>query len=163
MGIKSLVKDKKGFTIIEVVLVLAIAGLIFLMVFLALPAMQRGQRDTQRKDDMARFNTALNNYSSNNNGSVPKDWNAFKTNYLLTNGDSFKDPSQAENESYNVKYEGKASGDITLDKTFDDNGFTIHVYTNAKCNGEMIQNVAGGRNVAFQYKLEGGGVYCGNN
>ena len=30
--------NKKGFTIIEVVLVLAIAGLIFLMVFIALPA-----------------------------------------------------------------------------------------------------------------------------
>ena len=38
-----------GFTIIEVVLVLAIAGLIFLMVFVALPALQRSQRDTQRK------------------------------------------------------------------------------------------------------------------
>ena len=36
---------KKGFTIIEVVLVLAIAGLIFLIVFITLPAMQRGQRD----------------------------------------------------------------------------------------------------------------------
>lgn len=44
---------KKGFTIIEVVLVLAIAGLIFLMVFLALPALQRSQRDTQRKQDVA--------------------------------------------------------------------------------------------------------------
>ena len=39
-------KNKKGFTIIEVVLVLAVAGLIFLMVFLALPALQRAQRDT---------------------------------------------------------------------------------------------------------------------
>ena len=39
----------EGFTIIEVVLVLAIAGLIFLMVFVALPALQRSQRDTQRK------------------------------------------------------------------------------------------------------------------
>ncbi len=38
-----------GFTIIEVVLVLAIAGLIFLMVFIALPALQRAQRDSQRK------------------------------------------------------------------------------------------------------------------
>ena len=38
--------NKKGFTIIEVVLVLAIAGLIFLMVFVALPALQRGQRDS---------------------------------------------------------------------------------------------------------------------
>ena len=40
-------ENKKGFTIIEVVLVLAIAGLIFLMVFLALPALQRSQRDSQ--------------------------------------------------------------------------------------------------------------------
>jgi prepilin-type N-terminal cleavage/methylation domain len=45
-------KNKKGFTIIEVVLVLAVAGLIFLMVFLALPALQRSQRDMQRKQDL---------------------------------------------------------------------------------------------------------------
>jgi prepilin-type N-terminal cleavage/methylation domain-containing protein len=44
---KSINKPKAhGFTIIEVVLVLAIAGLIFLIVFLALPALQRSQRDT---------------------------------------------------------------------------------------------------------------------
>ncbi|MBS7346174.1 MAG: type II secretion system protein, partial [Candidatus Sacchiramonaceae bacterium] len=44
-------KHKKyGFTIIEVVLVLAIAGLIFLVVFIALPALQRNQRDTQREN-----------------------------------------------------------------------------------------------------------------
>ena len=42
--------NKYGFTIIEVVLVLAVAGLIFLMVFIALPTLQRSQRDTQRKN-----------------------------------------------------------------------------------------------------------------
>ena len=56
-------KNKKGFTIIEVVLVLAVAGLIFLMVFLALPALQRAQRDTQRKQDMAIVRAAINTYS----------------------------------------------------------------------------------------------------
>ena len=61
-------KKEKGFTIIEVVLVLAIAGLIFLMVFIALPALQRSQRDTQRKNDLARLNTALTSYQSNNKG-----------------------------------------------------------------------------------------------
>ena len=50
--------QKNGFTIIEVVLVLAVAGLIFLMVFLALPALQRSQRDTQRKSDIARLKAA---------------------------------------------------------------------------------------------------------
>ena len=57
---------KKGFTIIEVVLVLAVAGLIFLMIFLALPALQRSQRDTERKQDIAMLVTALQNWKTAN-------------------------------------------------------------------------------------------------
>ena len=60
--------NKKGFTIIEVVLVLAIAGLIFLMVFVALPALQRSQRDTARRNDLARVDTSLVQYQTNNQG-----------------------------------------------------------------------------------------------
>lgn len=63
--------NKKGFTIIEVVLVLAIAGLIFLMVFIALPALQRGQRNTRRRQDMARIMSAITDYQANNNGKLP--------------------------------------------------------------------------------------------
>lgn len=66
---------KQGFTIIEVVLVLAIAGLIFLMVFVALPALQRSQRDTQRRNDMSRVDTSLVQYQtnhSNQNPNLPK-------------------------------------------------------------------------------------------
>ena len=44
---------KSGFTIIEVTLVLGIAGLIFMMVFFVLPVLQRNQRDAQRKNDAA--------------------------------------------------------------------------------------------------------------
>jgi prepilin-type N-terminal cleavage/methylation domain-containing protein len=66
-------KTKKGFTIIEVVLVLAIAGLIFLMVFVALPALQRLQRNTQRKDDIARILAAVQSFQSNNSGRIPFD------------------------------------------------------------------------------------------
>src|SRR5450759_4736012 len=83
----------KGFTIIEVVLVLAIAGLIFLMVFIALPALQRSQRDTQRKNDLSRLNTALSSYQSNNRGSLPTDWAAFVNGYVTTASDTFVDPS----------------------------------------------------------------------
>ena len=63
----------KGFTIIEVVLVLAIAGLIFLMVFLALPALQRNQRDQQRSQDLGRLISAVQSYKSNNQGKRPLD------------------------------------------------------------------------------------------
>ena len=60
----------KGFTIIEVVLVLAIAGLIFLMVFIALPALQRGQRDTGRKNDVSTVAAAVNSVRANNKGAI---------------------------------------------------------------------------------------------
>jgi type IV pilus assembly protein PilA len=61
----------KGFTIIEVVLVLAIAGLIFLMVFVALPALQSGQRDTARKSDVSNVAAAVTSYANNNRGAFP--------------------------------------------------------------------------------------------
>ena len=97
-------KLNKGFTIIEVVLVLAIAGLIFLAVFLALPALQRNQRDTQRKNDMSRFKAAYHQYRANNKGSkiggvfngesmskLPN-WDNFINEYLRKGNDTFRDP-----------------------------------------------------------------------
>jgi prepilin-type N-terminal cleavage/methylation domain-containing protein len=64
-------QKRSGFTIIEVVLVLAIAGLIFLMVFVALPALQRSQRDTARKNIYSGIGAAVTTYRSNNNGALP--------------------------------------------------------------------------------------------
>lgn len=69
-------KMKKGFTIIEVVLVLAIAGLIFLMVFIALPALQRSQKDSQRQNDYSLLSSAITSYSSSNGGRLYKLANA---------------------------------------------------------------------------------------
>lgn len=63
-------KDKRGFTIIEVVIVLAIASLILLAVFLAVGGAQRTQRDQARKSIAGRTGSALENFASNNNGSV---------------------------------------------------------------------------------------------
>jgi prepilin-type N-terminal cleavage/methylation domain-containing protein len=64
-------KQEKGFTIIEVLIVLAIAGLIILIVFLAVPALQRNSRNTQRKNDVASIGGALTEYVNNNNGNLP--------------------------------------------------------------------------------------------
>lgn len=70
---KNLYKEKRqqGFTIIEVLIVLAIAALILLIVFLAVPALQRNSRNTQRNNDVAALASALSNYASNNNGTLP--------------------------------------------------------------------------------------------
>ena len=167
---KENIKSKKGFTIIEVVLVLAIAGLIFLMVFVALPALQRSQRDTQRRDDMARFASQLTQYQSNNNNKIPSEnanstteWNDFITSYLRVAGDEFKDPNGVE---YKVEKVVKCtSGSCNVDHSGDDyKEGKIFVYTNATCDGEKAVFVSSGsRKAAFTYKLEGAGVYCNNN
>lgn len=63
-------KNAKGFTIIEVLIVLAIAGLIMLVVFLAVPALQRGQRNTARQNDVSLLAAAINDCVTNNNGKI---------------------------------------------------------------------------------------------
>lgn len=158
-------QKEKGFTIIEVVLVLAIAALIFLMVFIALPALQRGQRDTQRKSDISRVQTALNNYQSNNRGILPAGetaWKSFLTSYLKSGGDDFTDPTGKPYifaESTNDTLEG---GELTTpDKATTD--VTIYYTEGAKCDGENVAKGQGARKVAFRLVLEGGGIACVNN
>jgi prepilin-type N-terminal cleavage/methylation domain-containing protein len=64
-------KGQDGFTIIEVLIVLAIAGLIMLVVFLAVPALQRNSRNTQRNNDVASIVGAMNEYINNSGGQLP--------------------------------------------------------------------------------------------
>src|SRR5437868_10963221 len=63
-------RSGQGFTIIEVMIVLAIAGLILLIVFLAVPALQRSSRNSERKTDVGRVGSAATTIVSNNNGSM---------------------------------------------------------------------------------------------
>lgn len=155
--------NKKGFTIIEVVLVLAIAGLIFLMVFLALPALQRSQRDTQRKNDASRLRAAVTDFSSNNRGKLP--WNAanqnltesdFISSYILgktSNGDSgtstFNDPST--NAKYNV-----TTGIGQTPKPQDIGNMVVA--NKAKCG--LNGAIEGGNSIVVSVKTENGAANC---
>lgn len=71
--LKSIKKNRDGFTIIEVLIVLAIAALIMIIVFLAVPALQKSARNTQRRTDVSAVVAAISNYISDNNGNVPND------------------------------------------------------------------------------------------
>ncbi len=88
---------KEGFTIIEVVLVLAIAGLIFLMVFIALPALQRNQRDTARKADISTVSSAYGDYLGNNRGGEPT---AEKLQTYITDVSENTDPAKVDVVAY---------------------------------------------------------------
>lgn len=130
--------QRKGFTIIEVVLVLAIAALIILMVFIAWPALQRTQRDQARKNDISLIGTAIGSYKSNNKAKLP-DCNGVKEavkNISLsqygTDGDCrtgelrFQDLT-ASGAPGNVSYNGGSK--------VDDFSYVIYV-RGARCDGE---------------------------
>ena len=66
-----LMKRDKGFTLIELVIVLAIAALIILVVLQAVGAAQKSNRDSTRKQEAARVVSLLEQYASNNGGKYP--------------------------------------------------------------------------------------------
>lgn len=169
---KQNIKTNKGFTIIEVVLVLAIAGLIFLMVFIALPALQRSQRDTQRRDDLARVATAITQYQTNNNGKLPDAQTcdagaeltatcSFIKNYLNPSGASSNEFVDPDGTAYGMKVVVGATGnDLKAPDSLD---HIVYIYTKARCDGETPATANNARNYAILYKLEGAGVYCADN
>jgi prepilin-type N-terminal cleavage/methylation domain-containing protein len=64
-------RSRQGFTLIEIVLVLALAGLLLISVFFAVAGAQRARRDHQRKQDMSVVAAAVMAYAANNGGNVP--------------------------------------------------------------------------------------------
>jgi prepilin-type N-terminal cleavage/methylation domain-containing protein len=71
---------QKGFTLIELVIVLAIAALVLAAILLAVGGAQRSQRDTTTKNSASRVMAAFQNYASNNGSNIP----AFGTGSLST-------------------------------------------------------------------------------
>ena len=160
---KNNIKSKKGFTIIEVVLVLAIAGLIFLMVFVALPALQRSQRDTQRRQDYADLLAAMNSYITNNNGSLPADGKDLEEDqYINASG---KGPSGA---AYTITVStcnntsGRACSDATAklsNKATSNTEGTVRLIKKATCKDGAPVGAASTKAFVIYASLETGS-YC---
>ena len=183
---KRIGQKRKGFTIIEVVLVLAIAGLIFLMVFVALPSLQRSQKDTQRKQDVDRVAAALIQYQANNQGNLPNPMTAFDGNFpesgcatigggsatprilacefvknYLNSPDAtvneFKDP---DGTPYSLR---GSSTNPSADNLASFN-HTIYIKYSAKCGGDSyFTSTSNSNDFVVLYHLEGSGVYCADN
>mgnify|MGYP002400348579 CR=1 FL=1 len=79
--LQNLRRDKKGFTLIEVVIVLAIAALILVIVFLAVAGAQRSQRDQASKNAAGRLVAQFTNYVSDN-GNIATGGTAIPSQYL---------------------------------------------------------------------------------
>ncbi len=152
--LRNLFKKRKesGFTIIEVVIVLAIAGLILVVVLVAIPQLQRNQRNTARRNDATRVGTAVSTWASNNNGAV------FPT-----------APAATENAAIDVvqaELGNLSQYDASQNSTFDavpgataavaaNTSLTqINIVTGAKCGTSGATTPGTTRQIAIQYATE---------
>jgi prepilin-type N-terminal cleavage/methylation domain-containing protein len=134
-------QEMKGFTIIEVLIVLAIAGLIMLVVFLAVPALQRNSRNTQRRNDISSYLGAVNEFVANNNGGIPTTAAHVATINGLANTGILTEPTAAPST-------GAQSGAIGVD--------TFQLVTGARCDTATVGNSVAGssRQIVLRFAVE---------
>ncbi len=174
--LKNLLNKKKesGFTIIEVMIVLAIAGLILVVVLIAIPQLQRNQRNQARQATLARLTSEIQNYAGNNNGNIPESDSDLDDVYdrYIGCGSSADASDGTTLTSCNINVEDPTTG-TGITTTFSSQGTVTGVPTTpsdvgsaiyqeeASCDGETIVDQPGsGRAFAIWTQLEGGAYYC---
>ena len=145
--------NKAGFTLIEVVLVLAIGGLIFLLAFLAFGQATKNRRDTQRRSDAARFISEVENAKGDSNGNAfnnTASLGTFLTTYL-------SGISTTQFVSNNITYTVGYSDHDPTGTVSSGNGF-MTVSSGYKCVGNSHSSGATGNagDYAVTVKLEKG-------
>lgn len=141
-------RKESGFTIIEVLIVLAIAGLIMLIVFLAVPALQRNSRNTSIKNDVQNVLGGVSEFRGANNGSNPT---AISTStgtvtYAGTNPTTIR--VQGTTNASHATFSTTAPSKTSLPAG------TIIVMLNAKCSDTTAAPVSSNRSVAAFYTIE---------
>lgn len=77
---------RKGFTLIEIIIVLGIIGVLFSLLFIGFTGVQANARDTRRKEDIDQVNTAVQQYRRDNGEYPVADTFAQLTTILVTDG-----------------------------------------------------------------------------
>lgn len=155
---------RQGFTIIEVLIVLAIAGLILLIVFLAVPAAQRNTRNYQRHQNAAALMAEVREQQQARSGQLPVSCNntaatCFVRNVPLTMYDNH---SSSDN---NVSFHRRTSPyDETTGQLPTDNFSRLQVRSYTRCHGNALTGTnASAKDLAAQYVVEtfnGGLLIC---
>ena len=145
---------EKGFTLIEIVLVLAIAAFIIALVFAALSGAQKSKRDTQRREDGSAFVAALESYSSNHTGAYPAGGIFAAGSGTSPVGPAYftrTDPLSGQSYAFTATpATAPAAGTIAYNTTY-------------SCSGQVGVAGAGARAYAIVVGLEVGGSVCFSN
>lgn len=137
----------EGFTIIEVMIVLAIAGLIILIVLLAVPALNRSSRNTSIKNDASAITAAISDFRSNNDGQMPDT--------VAVTGSDFKLTSTAVPSTTEASGKVSAGTVVTTGTAPGSDTGTIQVVFGKKCSSPTSFTLTDSkRSAAILYNIE---------
>lgn len=143
--VKQLKGRQDAFTIIEVLIVLAIAGLIMVVVFLAVPHLEESQRNNARDTDANNLLESVSEYIGNANGSLPGNCASLAACSWIT----YK-PQQLTNVSFQTTIPASAPSTSTA-----------YLIGGATCNGITPATSANSRDYVIWYGIEGStGTKC---
>lgn len=147
-------RKSEGFTIVETLIVLAIVGVMMIVVFLAVPALNRSSHNSGYKTDANNLLAAVSEYAGNNGGVLPTD---------QTSTDNVK--SSANTKSITVLNFGGANPaaaptityGVTASSTVANLSSAVLV-TGVKCtatnSGMLTKTGAGTRSFSIVYAIE---------
>jgi len=151
---KSDAATQGGFTVIETLIVLAIAGLILMIVFEAIPTLERNSRNNQRRQDVQSILASVSRWELNHSGDMPTP--AELTAFLAQYGKlTYYLPPTTTNIQISTSL-NEADGVVTLPAVT--NPDLVKVYNHAKCDatnlGQATNNGASYSDVAGLYAIE---------
>lgn len=141
-------EGNSGFTIIEVMIVLAIAGLIMLIIFLAVPALQRSSRNTQVRNTAANILGGVDEFENNNNGQPPTGVTIAADGTVTVSGGAGTSPST-------IKVQGGYTAALGTAMPGTTGAFVVNI--GHKCNNNAFDTTATPRAVSIGYLVETGG------
>lgn len=155
-------RKKSGFTIIEVLIVLAIAGLIIAIVLFAVPALQRNGRNTAIKNDANSIVGYVSDFMSNNDGAVATSVTVSGGTVTISGATGTQSTTGAiqKGTTFNTALSGTQSNVAPAIGT-------MTINTGAKCSDTAGSSTAAARSIAVFYSIETSGstnlVKCVSN
>lgn len=140
------INNKKGFTLVELVIVLAIAALILAAILFAVSGAQQSRRDSARRDSAGQVASLLEESAGNHDGAYPGQAGGITTAQFTTLGQARTDNPDGTN--YNFSYPAFAGCPAPSTGTVDDMQVMI--------NGAL-------RQYRVAVRLQSGDWFCADN
>lgn len=114
---------KKGFTLIEMLVVISVIGILASLAIVSFVGTQKSARDTQRRSDLKQYQNALEIFANKSDGLYPSEIVVGGTDASSTLCDDLvletcsEDPRNADDGTFVYKYQSDGSGGGVVDGT----------------------------------------------